>query len=77
MEPTNEDRFAELKAFIAEWFRPLEPGDGCTEDEIIAAETRLGFRLPTPLREWYLMAGTMPGDYSGSRPVGSAGGFDR
>lgn len=42
---------------IAALARPLEPEDGVPEEEIAAAEERLGIRLPAALREFYLIAG--------------------
>ena len=51
------DRYADLKAFLAEWYRPIEPRDGYLEAEIREAETRLGFRLPEALREFYRLFG--------------------
>ena len=55
--PQAVDRYADLKAFVAEWHRPLAPGDGYTEAEIAEAEARLGFRLPEALRELYALLG--------------------
>ena len=37
--------------------RPLTFQDGVPEAEIAAGEQRLGFRLPSALREYYLIAG--------------------
>ncbi len=51
------DRYADLKSFVAEWHRPIGPGDGNTESEIVEAEARLGFRLPEVLRELYALIG--------------------
>ncbi|MBC8137281.1 MAG: SMI1/KNR4 family protein [Fibrella sp.] len=56
-ETQTVDRYADLKAFIAEWHRPIEPGDGNTEGEIAEAEARLRFRLPEALRELYALIG--------------------
>lgn len=56
-EPAPVDRYAELKAFVAEWHRAIEPGDGNSEAEIVEAEARLGFRLPEALRELYALLG--------------------
>jgi hypothetical protein len=53
----NEVRWEKLKSFIAEWHRPLTPGDGYSEEEIAEAEARLGIRFPETLREWYGFAG--------------------
>lgn len=52
-----EDRWAKVKEFVAEWFEPLGEGDGYSEEEIAAAEVRLGIRLPEALREFYALAG--------------------
>jgi hypothetical protein len=52
-----EDYWAEVKKFIAEWHRPLELGDGYSEEEIQEAEARLGIRFPEALRGWYRWAG--------------------
>jgi hypothetical protein len=38
-------------------FRPWQPGDGYEEASIQAAEARLGVRLPSPLRTFYLAWG--------------------
>ena len=58
-DPQAVDRYADLKTFVAEWHRPIEPGDGYTEAEITDAEARLGFRLPEALRELYALVGKM------------------
>jgi hypothetical protein len=44
-------------ARVAELLAPLAPGDGLDEAEVIAAERKLGARLPGVLREFYLLAG--------------------
>jgi hypothetical protein len=51
------DRYAILEAFVAEWYRPIQPEDGYTEAEIVEAEGQLGFRLPEALREFYGLIG--------------------
>lgn len=53
----SEARWEKLKMFIAEWHRPLAPGDGYSEEELAEAEVRLGIRFPEALREWYGFAG--------------------
>lgn len=53
----SEARWDKLKMFVAEWHRPLVPGDGYSEEELAEAETRLGTRFPVALREWYGFAG--------------------
>lgn len=51
-------RWRAVRGFIRKWYdRPLEPSDGCTPDEVARADSRLGVRLPTTVREWYLLAG--------------------
>ncbi len=42
---------------IRSLYHPWQPGDGWDEATIQAAETRLGLRLPTPLRRFYLAYG--------------------
>jgi uncharacterized protein (TIGR02996 family) len=51
------DRWALVDEFIEIWHPPLGPGDGYPEDELRAAEARLGCRLPAALREWYALGG--------------------
>jgi uncharacterized protein (TIGR02996 family) len=51
------DRWALVDEFIEIWHPPLGPGDGYSEDDLRAAEVRLGCRLPAALREWYALAG--------------------
>jgi len=53
----DEACWASLRAFVAEWHRPLEPGDGLSDAEIEGAEAILEYRLPRSLREFYLIAG--------------------
>ena len=45
--------WSEQSPHIRSLYRPWQPGDGYEEAEIEAAETRLGFRLPTTLRNFY------------------------
>jgi hypothetical protein len=52
-----EDRWAEVKRFISEWYRPLQEGDGYSEEEVQEAEVRLGIKFPDALRELYLLFG--------------------
>ncbi len=54
---SSEDRWSLLKDFVAEWHAPLQFGDGYSQEDLDAAERRLGFALPTALREWYGLAG--------------------
>ena len=42
---------------IRSLFHPWQPGDGYEEADIVAAEKRLGVRLPTTLRNFYLAWG--------------------
>src|SRR4051794_404513 len=53
----NQAPWDDYAARVAELFDPLGPGDGYTEQEVAAAETRLGLRLPRVLREFYLRTG--------------------
>jgi len=43
--------------FIERWWPPLRPEDGVSEDELQAAERRLGIGIPKALRKWYALAG--------------------
>ncbi|MCI0462318.1 MAG: TIGR02996 domain-containing protein [Gemmataceae bacterium] len=51
------ERWRLVEEFIGTWYRPLQPGDGATEEELQEWEKRLGFRLPAALREWHALAG--------------------
>ncbi|MEH0937692.1 SMI1/KNR4 family protein [Micromonospora psammae] len=46
-----------IRAFAAEWTRPLRDGDGVDDEELRDAEQALGFELPAALREAYLLFG--------------------
>lgn len=47
-----------LADFAASWSATaLRPGDGCEEDELAAAEQRLGVAVPAALRDLYLLLG--------------------
>lgn len=46
-----------LRLFAARYVSPILAGDGCSDEELHAAETRLGFRLPGSLREAYALIG--------------------
>jgi hypothetical protein len=47
-----------VRWFADTWMgRPLKPTDGCSEDELAAAEADLGFALPAALREGYALLG--------------------
>ncbi len=50
-------RWNEVKAFVAQWHRPIEPDDGISIEILNDAERRLGFTLPAALRELYLLYG--------------------
>lgn len=53
----SPERWAPLVEFVSTWYaRPLQL-DGNTEEQIVAAEARLGGSLPAALREWYRMVG--------------------
>jgi hypothetical protein len=49
--------FSFLEWFAREWLMPLRGGDGCTADEVAAAEERLGLRLPASLAAFYRLLG--------------------
>jgi uncharacterized protein (TIGR02996 family) len=51
------ERWRLVEEFIEVWFGPLQVGDGFSEAELTAAESRLGFQLPAALREWYAFTG--------------------
>jgi len=53
----RQERWDQIRAFIAEWHRPLGENDGIPSAELDAAEQRMGCRIPAALREWYQMAG--------------------
>ncbi|MFI9185205.1 SMI1/KNR4 family protein [Streptomyces goshikiensis] len=46
-----------IQGFAAHWARALEGRDGWAEADLVAAEERLGVRLPAALREAYLLFG--------------------
>ncbi|MEU6817889.1 SMI1/KNR4 family protein [Streptomyces sp. NPDC046860] len=46
-----------IRGFAAHWAGVVEIGDGWAESELVAAEERLGVRLPPVLREAYLLFG--------------------
>ncbi|THA81658.1 SMI1/KNR4 family protein [Streptomyces sp. A0592] len=46
-----------VEAFAAHWAEPLQRGDGWPEEDLAAAEDRLGVRLPAALREAYRLFG--------------------
>jgi hypothetical protein len=46
-----------IRLYAAGYARPIVAGDGCDDEELRAAETRLGFPLPAALREAYALIG--------------------
>ncbi|MBG0568609.1 hypothetical protein [Actinoplanes aureus] len=46
-----------VRLFAARYAAPIVEGDGSGEDELLAAEARLGFALPRSLREAYALIG--------------------
>ncbi|WP_223184536.1 SMI1/KNR4 family protein [Streptomyces sp. CBMA152] len=50
-------RWRFIQGFAAHWADALEHGDGWTEADLVAAEERLGVRLPVAMREAYLLFG--------------------
>ncbi|MFJ8828363.1 SMI1/KNR4 family protein [Streptomyces sp. NPDC102467] len=46
-----------VRGFAAHWTTPLSEGDGWDEADLVAAEERLGLRLPVALREVYQLLG--------------------
>ncbi|MEU8941652.1 SMI1/KNR4 family protein [Streptomyces goshikiensis] len=46
-----------IQGFAAHWAHALESRDGWAEADLVAAEERLGVRLPAALREAYLLFG--------------------
>ena len=53
----HEDLAEVIASFATDWLMPLTPGDGCAEEELVAAEARLGLRLPAALRTTYRLVG--------------------
>ncbi|MEV6212762.1 hypothetical protein [Kitasatospora sp. NPDC051914] len=49
--------FGFVERFAAHLGAPVKPGDGVPEEELAAAEQRLGFALPGAMREWYARFG--------------------
>lgn len=46
-----------ITGFAADWHTPLTAADGVADADLTAAEARLGLRLPTAMREAYLLFG--------------------
>lgn len=58
---SRSPRWQEIVTFLRRWFaKPPGPEDGCTVEELTAAEDELGTPLPRPLREWFLLLGQHP-----------------
>jgi len=51
------ERLRRVAQLVEAWWSPLGPADGVPEDELCAAERRLGVRLPAALREAYALLG--------------------
>ncbi|MET7289620.1 SMI1/KNR4 family protein [Streptomyces sp. NPDC005573] len=49
-----------VQGFAGHWAGALQTGDGWAEADLVAAEERLGVRLPLALREAYLLFGRRP-----------------
>jgi hypothetical protein len=47
-----------IRLFAARYATPIVAGDGCADEELRAAEARLGFPLPAALRDLYALIGT-------------------
>jgi hypothetical protein len=54
---TRQDVWGFIKAFTAAWASGLTADDGVGDDELDAAERRLGLRLPVAVREAYALFG--------------------
>ena len=64
----RHERWRLVEEFIDIWYGPLQPGDGYSEEELQAAEKRLGFKLPAALREWYALAGKRQNQWARQDP---------
>jgi hypothetical protein len=53
----RQSAWAFITDFAAGWLRPIGAHDGYSDDELDAAEARLGIRLPVAVREAYQMFG--------------------
>ena len=53
----NEPFWPQYEALLSRILHPLGHSDGCSEEELDAAEERLGYKLPGLLREFYLRTG--------------------
>lgn len=54
---TRAERWELLSGFIADWYRPLNLGDGYSDAEMRECAARLGTPFPAALCEWYEAAG--------------------
>ena len=54
---TCEERFALLSRLIADWYDPVNDGDGFEDADFERSSTRLGLPIPAALRRWYQMSG--------------------
>lgn len=62
----NADRWSATLHLINRFYLPLREQDQIPEERIVAAEQKLGVKLPKALREWLLLAG-MRADYMGNQ----------
>jgi hypothetical protein len=53
----RESAWRFIRDFAAGWLRPIGPADGYSDDDLDAAEARLGVRLPAAVREAYAAFG--------------------
>lgn len=54
---SREGAWQFIRMFARTWLSPLTAQDGCGEDELVAAEQRLGEPLPAAVREAYALFG--------------------
>ena len=52
-----ESALAFIEWFARDWLTPLRDGDGCTAEEVAAAEERLGLQLPGSVAAFYRLLG--------------------
>jgi uncharacterized protein (TIGR02996 family) len=57
MPAERAHRWRLITEFIETWHGPLGDSPRNTDEEIVATEERLGFKLPAALREWYRLFG--------------------